>query len=90
MEWIQPPNRALILSSLRDRTYVYEPNSVKGKKPINIGHSYSVVSFLPEKDDDCDAPWAIPLSGQRVSSEQKDVYVGNQQINKILNHPDPN
>ena len=31
-------------------------------------------------------PWAIPLSGQRVSSGEKDISVASNQVKKILNH----
>ena len=73
-------------STLPERSYIYQPNAVKGNKPINIGHSYSVVSFLPEIESKKNASWAIPLSGQRVSIEEKDSAVAAFQLKKILNH----
>ncbi len=36
--------------TLEDRTIIYQPNTVKGNKPINIGHSYSVLTALPERE----------------------------------------
>jgi hypothetical protein len=35
--------------TLEDRTYIHQPNTIKGYKPINIGHLYSLFSFLPER-----------------------------------------
>lgn len=32
--------------TLPDRTYIHQPNTIKGNKPINIGHQYSLLSFL--------------------------------------------
>ena len=49
--------------TLEERTIIYQPNTVKGNKPINIGHSYSVLTALPEREETGDIPWAIPESG---------------------------
>ena len=46
--------------TLADRTFIYQPNAVKGVKPVNIGHLASVVACLPEKGEQ-DAPWLLPL-----------------------------
>ena len=66
--------------TLADRGYIYQPNTVKGNKPINIGHSYSLLSILPEKEADSHAPWAVPLSGERVSLNTNGVDVASKQI----------
>ena len=34
--------------TLADKTFIHYPNPIKGNKPINIGHCYSVVCALPE------------------------------------------
>ena len=47
--------------TLEDRSIVYQPNTIKGNKPINIGHSYSVLTALPEKEETGQIPWAISL-----------------------------
>ena len=41
--------------TLEDRSYIYQPNTIKGNKPINVGHPYSILSLLPEKlvNNDC-------------------------------------
>lgn len=66
--------------TLSDRGYIYQPNTVKGNKPINIGHSYSLLSILPEKDTDNHGAWAVPLSGERVSLNTNGVDVASKQI----------
>ncbi len=73
-------------ATLADKTYIYQPNAIKGNKPINIGHAYSVVAALPERGETGNAPWSIPLSGQRVPSGEKDISVAQTQMKTILNH----
>lgn len=36
--------------TLADRTYVYQPNTLTGNKPVTIGHQASVLAYLPEKE----------------------------------------
>ena len=57
--------------TLKDKTYIYYPNAIKGNKPINIGHSYSVVAALPEKNPTRNSSWVVPITGQRIPSEAK-------------------
>ena len=47
--------------TLPDRGFVYQPNTIKGNKPITIGHQYSFVAMLPERDKVKIGPWVIPL-----------------------------
>ncbi|MDJ0591144.1 MAG: transposase [Pleurocapsa sp. MO_226.B13] len=70
--------------TLEDRTIVYQPNTIKGNKPINIGHSYSVLTALPEKEETGQIPWAIPLTVTRVKSGSTGKQVGSQQLKQIL------
>jgi len=70
--------------TLPERGYIYQPNTIKGNKPINVGHCYSVLSILPEKETDSHAAWAIPLSGERVSLEQSGTNVASEQIQSIM------
>ena len=46
--------------TLSERTIIYQPNTIKGNKPINIGHSYSVLTSLPEREETGGMSWAIP------------------------------
>jgi len=69
--------------TLADRTYVYQPNTVKGNKPVNIGHQSSVLAYLPEKGEKT-APWLVPLNVRRVSSEKKKNEVGSEQVKALF------
>ena len=88
------PNPRPYARTLCDRTFIYQPNPIKGNKPINIGHPYSILSVLPEKNPEHGGTWVIPLSGFRVKSEQTEREVGKEQIKELLNHSafssDPN
>ena len=70
--------------TLEDRSIVYQPNTIKGNKPINIGHSYSVLTALPEREETGNIPWAIPLTVERVKSSSTGKQVGSQQLKQIL------
>lgn len=70
--------------TMPERGYIYQPNTVKGNKPINIGHSYSIVSILPEKDASSTAAWSIPLSGERVTPDKSGTSLGSEQIKALL------
>lgn len=60
---------------LADRTYVYQPNTLKGNKPVNIGHQSSVLAWLPEKDKG-EPSWVVPLIVRRVTSQEKKMKLG--------------
>lgn len=62
--------------TLPERSYVYQSNTVAGNKPVSVGHSFSFVSLLPEKDSQQSAPWSIPLSAERVPNNQKGISIG--------------
>jgi hypothetical protein len=70
--------------TLRDRGMVYQPNQVKGNKPVTIGHQYSSVALLPEAESDVAAHWVLPLMTQRVASTQDKEGVGVSQIDALL------
>jgi hypothetical protein len=55
---------------LADRTYVYQPNTLPGNKPVNIGHQSSVLAWLPEKQKG-QPGWVVPLIVRRVTSQEK-------------------
>lgn len=71
-------------ATLADKTFIHYPNPIKGNKPISIGHSYSVVCALPERIETGNVPWAVPLSGERISAEEKFTDIGNKQLQKIF------
>ncbi len=39
--------------TLADKTFIHYPNPIKGNKPINIGHCYSVSATRPNRDGKC-------------------------------------
>lgn len=69
--------------TLADRTYVYQPNRLKGNKPVNIGHQSSVLAYLPEKGEPS-PPWIVPLHVRRVSSEESKNEAGAGQVKEVF------
>lgn len=69
--------------TLNDRGFQYEPNPIIGNKPITIGHSYSVLAGLPEKESGS-PPWVLPLLAQRVKSKDNAADIGIAQIAAVL------
>jgi hypothetical protein len=70
--------------TLEDRTVVYQPNPVKGVKPITLGHQYSILAVLPEKTAPGEPPWVLPLLVERVASEDTKLAVGLAQIARLF------
>lgn len=70
--------------TLSDRGYVYAPNPVAGNKPVTIGHQYSSVAMLPEKEPGVTTSWVVPLSVQRVATTDDRELVGAEQIRVIM------
>jgi hypothetical protein len=70
--------------TLADRGFVYQPNTIKGNKPIAIGHQYSFVAGLPERDKAKIGPWVVPLAMTRVASQENKEMVGAKQVRAIL------
>ncbi len=70
--------------TLPDRTFVYQPNPIKGNKPVTIGHQYSHLVFFPEKFNDDDAPWTVPLIVRRIHSDEKATTMGAEQIDALM------
>ena len=70
--------------TLEDRHIVYMPNPAPGNKPIGVGHKYSTVAVLPEKNFPLAHPWAIPLSIEQIPSYDTDNLVASRQIRSLL------
>ena len=70
--------------TLPDRGFVYQPNMIKGNKPIAIGLQYSFVAFLPERDKTKIGPWVVPLALARVTSQENKELEGAKQVGAIL------
>ena len=71
---------------VRDRTIVHAPNHVPGQKPITVGHEYSVLVYLPNREEEREKHWVVPLSVKRVASHQSGPDVGLLQLEEIANH----
>lgn len=69
--------------TLSDKTFVHHPNVINDGKPVTIGHQYSILALLPEKELG-DPPWLTPLLVNRVTSTQTKREAGLDQINRIL------
>ena len=78
------PIPRLFARTLADRTYVHQPNTVAGNKPVTIGHDYSHLVFFPEKINADDPPWAVPMIVRRVHSDEKATGVGAEQIDALM------
>jgi hypothetical protein len=72
--------------TLADRGMVHQPTQIAGNKPITIGHSYSMLAVIPERNEE-DSPWTIPLDISRVSTESNSIQKGIAQLNAVLNNP---
>jgi len=70
--------------TLADRTFVHQPNPVGSNAPVAIGHPYSVVALLPEKELPDAPPWVVPLQARRVTSAEKGPGVGAEQLKGLL------
>jgi hypothetical protein len=70
--------------TLPDRGFVYQPNTIKGNKPIAIGHQYSFWAWLPEWAPPKTGNWVVPLSMQRVASQENKEMIGASQLGQML------
>lgn len=70
--------------TLVDRGVHYHPNPAPGNRPITVGHSFSVVVALPEKNGKNPPPWVIPLLARRVPTDKKAIDIGAEQLSDIL------
>ena len=71
--------------TLRDRGFVYQPDAIKGDKPVTIGHSYSALVGMPEKEGEKDPPWVVPVSLLRIPTDVKATDIAASQIDVLLN-----
>lgn len=74
--------------TLPEREYVYQSSPIPGVKPVTIGHQYSVLAALLERDGSDIPVWTIPLSGQRVKTEDSSALVGARQVINLLTDPE--
>ena len=74
--------------TLPEREYVYQSSPVPGVKPVTIGHQYSVLTALLERDALHAPGWIVPLSGQRVDAGESSATTGAFQITALLTDPE--
>ena len=70
--------------TLADRAIQHHPNPAPGNKPIVVGHNYSILAQLPEKQDRNSPPYIIPLLIRRVPTDMKATEVGAAQVADLL------
>jgi len=70
--------------TLKDRGMVYQPEVVKGKLPVTIGHEYSTVAAGLEEEAGLTPSWVLPLLSRRVHSADDKEMVGAEQIDSLL------
>lgn len=70
--------------TLRDRGMVYQPEVVKGRKPVTIGHQYSTVALGLEPEAGVSTSWVLPLLTERVPTSEDKEIVGSRQIESLL------
>lgn len=78
------PQPRLYARTLTDRGMVYQPTVVKGNKPVTIGHQYSTVALLPEREAGQSSSWLAPLMTQRVATAADKELTGAGQIDALL------
>ena len=78
------PWRRQFAETLADRGYVYYPNAVKGNKPVTIGHQYSLLALLPEKEGLSVPAWLVPLSLRRITTDEDKEMVGAEQVDGLM------
>ncbi|MCZ7666477.1 MAG: transposase [Chloroflexi bacterium] len=80
-------NRASLPTPYLTAGMVYQPNAIKGNKPVTIGHQFSTTVLLPEAEEGLSPSWVIPLMTSRVSTDEDKELVGSRQINALLKDP---
>ena len=70
--------------TLADRGMVYQPEVVKGKLPVTIGHQYSTVAVGPEPEAQVSPSWVVPLLTRRVATNEDKEMVGARQISDLI------
>ena len=70
--------------TLTDKSIVHTPNPTPGNKPICAGHQYAAIAALPHPAQDAQKHWLVPLSVERVPSDQKGHEFGMGQLGELI------
>jgi len=65
--------------TLRDRTVEHQPNPVPGGPPITLGHGYSTLVWVPEKQ----GSWALPMLHERIASQETPFGKASEQLRQV-------
>lgn len=65
---------------LADRTINHSPNPAPSNRPIAVGHQYSCLALLPPDRQSAPRPWLVPLSMERVKSDEKGNEAGMREL----------
>jgi hypothetical protein len=71
-------------NTLGDRGIHYHPNPAPGNRPVMVGHSFSIVAGLLEKNEKNSPPWVLPLLIRRVPTDKKATDTGVEQMSEIM------
>jgi hypothetical protein len=72
--WPHPQARVLA-----DCQYVYSPTTAVNSKSVVVAHPYSKLGWVPEAH----GSWALPVSVERIPSQQTAVAVGVAQVKRL-------
>lgn len=70
--------------TLEDRGMVYQPEVVRKKIPVTIGHQYSTVVLGLEPEKGMTSSWVLPLMTERVATDEDKEMVGASQIDLLM------
>jgi len=70
--------------TLSDRGFVYQPNLIRGNKPVTIGHQYEALVLLPELTRPDEPHWVVPLMIRRIATAETENQVSADMLNMVL------
>lgn len=73
-------------ATLYDRSYVHQAEGVPGRRPVTIGHEYSLATALPPRAAGA-PPWSVPLSIRRVTWHHTAQQLAAQQVTATVSDP---
>ncbi|MEP7216373.1 MAG: transposase [Anaerolineaceae bacterium] len=74
-------------ATLTDRSYVHKADAPSSGRPVAVGHAYSLLVVLPERQTG-DPPWAPALSSRRIPSERTAADVAVEQLWDVMEEKD--
>ena len=65
-------------NTLAGRSYQHQPTPIPGRRPVTIGHGYSTLAVIPERQ----GSWARPLLHERIV-DQKPIEQASRQLRQV-------